>query len=193
MNVAVKLPPMMTVADFLDWPGDGTNTRYELVDGVLRAMAAASDTHNTIYSTFLRLIGNHLEKHHPNCRVVGTPGIQPNVRAKWNFRQPELVITCTPNRPSVHMTPHPIVVVEVLSPSNAADTYENVRAYTTIPSVKEIFVVHSTELKVERLARGPDGNWPPDAEMIEAGGALRIASFDCEWPIESLYATTHLV
>ena len=26
-----KLPPLMTVADFLDWPGDGTGTRYELV------------------------------------------------------------------------------------------------------------------------------------------------------------------
>lgn len=193
MNVAVKLPAMMTVADFLDWPGDGTDTRYELVDGVLRAMAAASDTHNTIYSTFLRLIGNHLEKHHPHCRVVGTPGIQPHVRAKWNFRQPELVITCTPNRQSVHLTPHPIVVVEVLSPSNTADTYENVRAYTTIPSVKEILVVHSTEIRVERLVRDAEGNWPADPEMLEAGSSLRIASFNAEWPIDALYANTHLV
>ena len=85
MTATVKIPAMMTVSDFLDWPGDGTETRYELVDGVLRAMAAASDTHNTIYSTFLRLIGNHLEKHHPHCRVVGTPGIQPHGLAQGHL------------------------------------------------------------------------------------------------------------
>jgi len=34
-TVATRLPPLMTVADFVDWPGDGTSTRYELVDGVL--------------------------------------------------------------------------------------------------------------------------------------------------------------
>ena len=34
------------------------------------------------------------------------------------------------------MTPDPILLVEVLSPGNAQDTYENVRAYATLASVK---------------------------------------------------------
>ena len=43
MTAARKLPPMMTVDDFLCWEGDGTDTRYELVDGVLRAMSPATN------------------------------------------------------------------------------------------------------------------------------------------------------
>ena len=48
MNVAFKLPPPMTVDEFIAWPGDGTATKYELVDGALRAQDPASDTHGTI-------------------------------------------------------------------------------------------------------------------------------------------------
>jgi len=29
----------MTLGEFLVWPGDGTAKRYELVDGVVRAMS----------------------------------------------------------------------------------------------------------------------------------------------------------
>ena len=35
MSLAVKLPDLMTIDEFLKWPGDGTGTRYELVDGEL--------------------------------------------------------------------------------------------------------------------------------------------------------------
>ena len=45
---AVKLPSLMTVDEFLAWPGDGSGLRYELVDGVLRAQDSASDTHSSI-------------------------------------------------------------------------------------------------------------------------------------------------
>ena len=27
------VPPRMTVEEFLDWPGDGSGTKFELVDG----------------------------------------------------------------------------------------------------------------------------------------------------------------
>ena len=193
MTTAVKFPAMMTVADFLDWPGDGTETRYERVDGVLRAMAAASGTHNTTDMTFCALLFNHLRKNHPHCRVAGPPGIEPHVRAKWNFRQPGLVITCTPNRQSAQMTPHPIEVIEVLSASNTADTYENVKAYTTIPSVRDIFVVHSTEIRVDHLVPNTEGNWPADPEFIVSGGIVPMTSFDVAWPIGAIYANTHLI
>jgi hypothetical protein len=47
-GTATKLPPPPTVADLPDWPGEGTATRCELLDGVLRAMAPGSDTQNAI-------------------------------------------------------------------------------------------------------------------------------------------------
>lgn len=59
MTAARKLPPQMTVADFLCWEGDGTDTRCELVDGVLRAMPPSTNAHAFICANLIRLIGNH--------------------------------------------------------------------------------------------------------------------------------------
>ena len=96
-NPTAKLPPMMTVTDFLDWPGDGKGTRYELVDGELRAMASGSDAHNTVITNIAALLFEHLRKTRPHCRVVTAPGVQPNLRAEWNFRIPDLGVTYAPN------------------------------------------------------------------------------------------------
>ena len=109
MTAQRKLPAMMTVAEFLEWPGDGTDTRYELVDGELRAMAPAADSHNTIVANLAALIWNRIKQTGLPCRVVATPGIEPHVRADWNFRIPDLGVTCTPNRIGTVMTPDPIL------------------------------------------------------------------------------------
>jgi hypothetical protein len=52
-EAARKLPPLMTAAEFHEWPGDGTGTHLELVEGVLRATAPASDAHGTIKSNLI--------------------------------------------------------------------------------------------------------------------------------------------
>ena len=144
----------MTVAEFLAWPGDGTGRVYELVDGELRAQDAASDTHGTIQSELVYLITAHLRLARPNCRVVAQPGIQPKLRADWNFRIPEIAVTCTPNRADVHKTPDAVVIVEILSPSNAADTWNNVALFATLPTVAEILVVESEKVGAHLLQRG---------------------------------------
>jgi Uma2 family endonuclease len=187
-----RLPPLMDIADFIDWPGDGSDTRYELVDGVLRAMAPGSDVHNTIVMTLGVLVANQLQRTRPGCRVVASPGIQPRVRANWNFRIPDLGVTCAPARAGDIMTPDPILLVEVLSPGNAGETWENVMAYTTLPSVLEILVVHSTRVKAELLRRDAAGAWPADPQAIEAGGAVSLATIGLELPLAQAYAGTHL-
>ena len=118
-------PPLMTVDEFIKWPGDGTGTRYELVNGELRAQDPASDAHGTIHSNLARLIGNHLVANRPGCRVVTAPGIQPRIRGQWNYRVPELGVTCRPNRADAHMTPDPILLIEILPPTNERDTWSN--------------------------------------------------------------------
>ena len=61
MTALPKLAPSrMTVAEFLDWPGDRSGRKFELADGESRAMAPASATHGRIQATVARLLGNHL-------------------------------------------------------------------------------------------------------------------------------------
>lgn len=189
---AAKLQPLMTVDEYLAWPGDGTATRHELVDGVLRAQDPASDVHGTIQSNLVGLIWNHLLAHRPNCRVVTTPGIKPLLRAQWNYRIPELGVTCTPNRADVHNTPDPVLLIEILSPSNSADTWSNIPLYATLPSVTEILIVDSTKVAAELLRRGGDGHWPQDPEPIATGGTIHLTGIGLELPLAEAYSGTHL-
>ncbi len=183
---------MMTVADFIDWPGDGTATRYELVDGVLRAMSPASVTHSVIQANLAAALVAHFRRTERPCVAAINPGIQPRVRAGWNFRIPDLGVSCTPSRAGDIMLANPIVIVEILSPSNAQDTYENVRAYATLPTVQEIVVIHSTRMRVELLKRGAGGDWPSDPDAIEAGDMLALDSIGARLPLAEIYSSTHL-
>jgi Uma2 family endonuclease len=106
---------------------------------------------------------------------------------------PDLGVTCTPDAPGQQTLPDPILLIEILSPGNASDTWDNVWSYTTIPSVREIVVVHSTRIFAEVLRRDTEGNWPEEPENVEAGGELRLASIDFACPLTDAYAQTHLV
>ena len=166
-NVLDRLPLAMTVAEFLDWPGDGTGRKFQLVDGELRAMSPGSATHGTIQSNLNRLIGNVLIASSAGHRIVTEPGVITLVRSHMNLRVPDLGVTATADAAGQQALPDPIVLIEILSPGNASDTWDNVWAYTTIPSVREIVIVHSTRVLAEVLRRGPDGNWLKETEKVE--------------------------
>jgi Uma2 family endonuclease len=187
-----KLPRTMTVAEFLDWPGDGSGRKFQLVDGELRAMSPGSATHGTIQSNLCRLIGNTLVASDTGCRIVTEPGVVTRIRSHINLRVPDLGITRTADAPGQQALLDPIALIEVLSPGNASDTWDNVWAYTTIPSVHEIAVVHSTCVLAEVLRRGADGHWPQEPEEIGADGVLRLESIGAAFPLREAYAQTHL-
>jgi Uma2 family endonuclease len=196
MSTALRreLPDHMTVADFLDWPGDREGGRYQLIEGELRAMApGATDTHGTIQANLIIAVGRHLRDANSPFRVVARPAIVPRLRAGFNLRVPSLGVTCAPDHAGQIAVPDPILLIEVLSPGNARDTRANVWAYASIPSVREILLVHSTQIAAELLRRGKDEVWPAQAEEIGEGGTLRLESIGFTAPLIELYARTHLV
>jgi Uma2 family endonuclease len=191
MGAARKKRDLMTVDEFLAWPGDGR--RYDLVDGELRAHSAPSDEHGTILMTTGHLVTTHLRANRPDCRVVAGSGVRPKFRAKWNLRIPDLTVTCQPNVKGNAGIPSPSIIIEILSPSNAPDTWDNVRNYMTVPSVQEILVVHSTRVFAELLVRQPDGTWPSDAIGMVGSATLRLESIGFEAYVAELFYGTYLV
>jgi Uma2 family endonuclease len=182
----------MTVAEFLDWPGDGSGRTFQLVDGELRAMSPGSATHAIIQANLCRLIGNVLVASGAGYCVATEPGVITRIRSHLNMRVPDLGITRTPDAPGQQALPDPIALIEVLSPGNASDTWDNVWAYTTIPSVREIAVVHSTRVLAELLRRDGDGHWPEEPEELGADATLRLESIGVAFPLREAYAQTHL-
>jgi hypothetical protein len=71
-------------------------------------------------------------------------------------------------------------------------TRANVRAYTTIPTVTEIVILRSTSIAAEILRRGPDGAWPPQPDILDADGEIRLDSIGFAVPLRSVYRTTGL-
>ncbi len=180
----------MTVAEFLEWcPDDGQH--WELVDGTPRAMAPAKVAHGQLQTEVGALLRNHLLDRGSACSVVTAPGVVPRVHANYNMRVPDLGVTCAPSSPNDTHLADPVLLVEILSPSNQADTWANVWAYATIPSVREILVMHSLTIRAEILRRGADGDWPAEPEIVTAG-ELRLDSLDYRAPIAALYRTTPL-
>ena len=190
MGIALKPPDRMTVAEFLAW--DAPNeTRWQLVDGEPVAMAPASRTHGTLQLELGRLIGNHLADAGSPCTVIAAPGIVPRIRTNENFRIPDLAVTCSRYETEEYDVSNPVLIVEVLSPSNRADTWRNVWAFTTIPSLGEILILSSTAIRAELLRRGSDGHWSAASTVIEDGDLI-LDSIDFTMPLAGIYRTTRL-
>jgi Uma2 family endonuclease len=90
------------------------------------------------------------------------------------------------------MMPEPIVLIEILSPSNEVDTRANIWTYTTVPSVREILAIRSTRIEAELLIRNPDGTWPAEPEIIDPGDVVTLASIAFATPLAAMYRTTPL-
>lgn len=181
----------MTVAEFLDWPGDGGGQNFQLIDGEPQAMAPASITHGMIQANIARLLGNHLAG--SGCHVVIAPGVVPRVRSEANMRVPDLAVTCEADDAGIHAMAEPILLVEILSPSNEAETRANVWTYTTIPTVREILLVRSTHIAAELIRRQPDGGWPANAQPIAAEMPVVLESLEFSCPLASIYEGTRFL
>ncbi len=191
MAGALKIPPVMTVPEFLAWDAP-PGARWQLVEGEPTAMAPASRTHGTMQSELGRLIGNHLAERNSPCQVISAPGMVPRLRSHNNFRIPDLAVTCRQYREEEYDVADPVLVIEILSPSNRTETWLNVWAYASMPSVREILVVDSTSIAAEVLRRDAEGSWPPKADRVTEGD-VTLASIGFTTPIEAIYRGIRLL
>jgi Uma2 family endonuclease len=178
--VAEPARRLWTLDEFLAFD-DGTDTRYELFDGQIVAMAPASDVHGALVARLVARIGAGLQ---PPCEVVIEAGIVPPERAD-SWYQADLAVTCAGLRGQQFIT-EPILIAEVLSPSTAAtDRERKLPDYRAIPSLQDILVVSSTEPRIEHFRREPDG-WK--IQDLRDQGTLRLETFDLTIDLTELYA-----
>lgn len=88
--------------------------------------------------------------------------------------------------------PDPVLLIEILSPSNENETRANIWAYTTIPTVREILAVRSTRIEAELLRRRDDGSWPEEPDLIGPTADLSLVSIEFVGPLAAFYRTTEL-
>jgi Uma2 family endonuclease len=173
-------PKRMTLAEFLQWD-DGTDCRYELLDGMPVMMAPTLEAHGELAAALAMQLGSRVRR---PCRVISEAGIVIPDRAE-TYYVADLAVTCAPREPGRSMVVDPVLVVEVLSPSTGqVDRWRKVADYRTLPTVQEILVVFSDERRVEVQRRTPDG-WRVEDLIGQAENAL--ACCDAPVPLHAIY------
>ena len=180
MSTAEKAAELeMTVSEFLAFD-DGTDARYELVDGMLTAMAPPSMLHSTIAGNLAGLLYSALR---PPCRVRIEHGIPLNER---NYFQADLTIACsdvTRDGPR----PDPITVIEVVSPSSLDhDTGRKTTHYREIGACRCILLVEAERPRATLWTRKED-SWLVQ-DYIGLQSTLVLSPHDITLTLEEVYA-----
>jgi Uma2 family endonuclease len=159
-----------TIADFLSWD-DGTDRRYELIDGAPVAMAPPAEAHGAIVANLGSALRAPLRL---PCRVITEAGLLlPHRDDTWY--QADLAITCTPPEPGRVHVADPILIAEVLSPSTEVhDRGRKLVDYCRLASVREILLVSSTQRAVQYWRRD-GGRWLVEDLIGDATLALEAA------------------
>jgi Uma2 family endonuclease len=76
---------------------------------------------------------------------------------------------CEPGFASQAFLGDPVLIMEILFPTNRAETWANVWAYTTIASVQEILILQTDAVAADPLRRLPEGSWPGRPGLFEDG------------------------
>ena len=171
----------MTVAEFLTW-NDGTDTRYELIDGRPVAMAPVTAGHSIIAVNLGHALRSRLKA---PCYAGSEAGVARPGRDD-TFYEADIVVSCTPVRPGTAVIPDPVVVMEVLSPSTIEhDRGRKAYDYRRIPSVQEIVLVASEQRHVEIWHRR-GAKW--EVEDLIGDAALELETVGVAIPFAAIYA-----
>jgi Uma2 family endonuclease len=173
----------MTLEEFLRWE-DGTDTRYELIDGFPVAMAPSARAHGMLCALLAGAISAALRSRRP-CTAQTEAGIARPDRADSCYIA-DIAVTCQPYRRGEQLVQDPILIVEIMSPSTQRhDRQTKVPVYRDIESVQEILLVDS-EAAYAEIFRRQGSVW--FSEIARGRDAdLSLSSIELSLPMAELY------
>jgi Uma2 family endonuclease len=173
----------MSLEEFLQWE-DGTDRRYELIDGFPVAMAPPARAHGILCARLGGAIDAALRSRRP-CTGQAEAGIARPDRNDSCYIA-DLAVTCRPYRRGEQLIQDPILIVEVLSPGTERhDRQTKIPAYREIASVNEILLMDSEAIYAEVLRREGD-RWI--TELVRRRDArIYLSSIGAELSMAELY------
>lgn len=180
-----ELPSRMRVEEFLDWldrwPDDPA---YELIDGVPVAMAPGRAIHARLKAEIWLALRDGIRAKQLQCEAL-IDGVGLSVD-DWSVYQPDAMVYCGDRvDDETRLVPHPIIVVEVLSPSTQhVDTGRKLEGYFRKASIVHYLIVPTERRAVIHHRRMDD-------ERIETriirSGTLALDPPGLSLEIEELY------
>jgi Uma2 family endonuclease len=183
MNIALQRP--MTVADYLAWSeARGERGRTELINGRIVAMTPERVEHVEVKLAAALTLRMAISRAGADCHVLGD-GITVRIDEHTAY-EPDASVYCGERLPRGSLLlPHPVIVVEVLSPTTAhADTSAKLLGYFKLPSVEHYLDIDPDARVVAHHLRAPGG---PAGRNVTSG-MLRLDPPGIELDVADLFA-----
>ncbi|MBL8426933.1 MAG: Uma2 family endonuclease [Dechloromonas sp.] len=184
----MKIVPYTTYSesDYLAYEAQSP-VRHEYIAGEIFAMTGASIRHNVIAGNLFAELRTHLKG--TPCRAL-IEGVKLRLRKEQSYFYPDVMVTCEDRLQELdsqqQIVEAPLVVIEILSPTTeATDRREKLRAYRTLPSLKEYLLVSQEQAQVEIYRRRGDIGW--DIITYEPGDTVEIASLETKLGMDEIY------
>lgn len=184
MNIALRKPPRLTVADFIEmirpYPDE---ERWELLDGFPILMSPQSERHQ-------RIVANLLWRLDPltrprGCRVL--PGLGVLNDAVDDYAPiPDVIVRCGPMLEGGYAR-DPVLVAEMLSPSTMSnDLGRKLEFYQTVATLRTILIVYQDEVRVEAWQRDATEAWQRRV-LRQRSETLALPEFEGTLTLADLY------
>jgi Uma2 family endonuclease len=180
-NTAEKL---MSLDEFLAWEREQPE-RYEYAGGVITMMTGGSAAHVTIALNLAMALRQALRG--TGCRPFGS---DMKVIANDTARYPDVSATCHPIGDKDDNISHPVLVIEVISPSaEREDRWRKKFDYFATPSIQQYAIVEQDARRVDLYTRSGD-HWTD--EIVEGDAVLTLSSVCVEISLDTVYEDTEL-
>ncbi len=161
--------------------------RHEYIDGQIRAMAGASDSHEGVSLLIASKLLQHLSG--KPCRVYkGDMKLRVQQQAQAHkviFYYPDIMVVCDPADAHPNYKTAPKVIVEVLSNDKGRDLIEKLAVYRELETLEEYFVISQHAARPEVTAFRRRTGFEPE---ILQDGAFTMESIGLPLTVKELYA-----
>ena len=186
MKAVLSLPHRATYADYLA-AQQNSESRLELIDGVIVAMAGGSDEHNAIASRFAGLFMARV----PRGCLSYTPDQRFWISAAGRGRYSDGSIICGKPEHPAHdhqATTNPLVVVEVLSPSSEGDDAgDKRRDFQSLASL-EAYVLAAQDTRCVKVYRRTErGAWRDQPDVYRDGERFELPRLTRAITVDEVY------
>lgn len=183
MSTASNLSPI-TISDYLNGEQDARH-RHEYVEGVVYAMVAATNAHNTISTNATGLLHSSLRG--KKCRVLNSDTkVRIRLTRGTRFYYPDAMVVCQLNSDQETFQDCPVVIVEVISPSTRrTDENEKRDAYLTIDSLC-VYVRLETSSATAAVDRRTDDGFARETH-VGMDAVIPLPEIGCEMSLAELY------
>lgn len=171
----------MSIAEYLGGENDGSR-RHEFVDGLIYAMAGASERHSIVKLNIAGPLNALLDE--PYRVFDGDMKLRLDQANDIRFYYPDVFVSCATDNDDDYVRRDAVLIIEVLSPSTErTDRYEKFNAYTSLPTLSEYVLVEQDVPSLEVYRRRT--NWL--RETVGPGETVTFESIGQTMTLDQIY------